>query len=98
MDVTLANFELEVLQASREKPVLVDFWAPWCGPCRSLTPTLEKLERDYAGRFKLVKVNVDENQQLAAHFQARSIPLVVAILDYVSGWLRERVKRTIASL
>ncbi|MDX3904736.1 MAG: thioredoxin [Pigmentiphaga sp.] len=81
MDVTLANFEREVLLASREKPVLVDFWAPWCGPCRSLTPALEKLEREYGGRFKLVKVNVDENQQLAAHFQARSIPLVVAILD-----------------
>jgi putative thioredoxin len=81
MDVTLANFEREVIHASREVPVLVDFWAPWCGPCRTLTPTLEKLERDYAGRFKLVKVNVDENPELAAHFQARSIPLVVAIVN-----------------
>lgn len=81
MDVSLANFEREVIHASREVPVLVDFWAPWCGPCRTLTPTLEKLERDYGGRFKLVKVNVDENQELAAHFQARSIPLVVAIVN-----------------
>jgi putative thioredoxin len=81
MDVTLANFEHEVLLASREVPVLVDFWAPWCGPCRSLGPILEKLERDYGGRFKLVKVNVDENPELGSHFQARSIPLVVAVVD-----------------
>ncbi|GAA4329151.1 thioredoxin [Pigmentiphaga soli] len=81
MDVTLANFEREVLHASREKPVLVDFWAPWCGPCRTLGPLLDKLERDYGGRFRLVKVNVDENQELAAHFQARSIPLVVAVVN-----------------
>ncbi len=81
MDVSLANFEREVIHASREVPVLVDFWAPWCGPCRSLTPTLEKLERDYGGRFKLVKVNVDDNPELASHFKARSIPLVVAIVN-----------------
>lgn len=81
MDVSLANFEREVIHASREVPVLVDFWAPWCGPCRSLTPTLEKLERDYGGRFKLVKVNVDDNPELAGHFKARSIPLVVAIVN-----------------
>ena len=81
MDVSLANFEREVIHASREVPVLVDFWAPWCGPCRSLTPTLEKLESDYGGRFKLVKVNVDDNPELASHFKARSIPLVVAIVN-----------------
>jgi putative thioredoxin len=80
-DVTLQNFETEVIDASRQTPVLVDFWAPWCGPCRTLGPMLERLEAEAEGQWKLVKVNVDENQELAAHFGVRSIPHVVAIAD-----------------
>ncbi|MDQ0141687.1 thioredoxin [Cupriavidus necator] len=80
-DVTLQNFETEVIDASRVAPVLVDFWAPWCGPCRTLGPMLERLEAEADGQWKLVKVNVDENQELAAHFGVRSIPHVVAIAD-----------------
>ncbi|WP_250513859.1 thioredoxin [Caballeronia sp. INDeC2] len=81
MDTTLATFEHNVINASMLAPVLVDFWAPWCGPCKTLGPMLEKLEAEAAGKWKLVKVNVDENQELAAHFQVRSIPHVVAFAE-----------------
>lgn len=81
MDVTVANFETEVIAASSQVPVLVDFWAPWCGPCKTLGPILEKLETDYAGRFKLAKIDSDQEQQLAAMFGVRSIPTVVLMMD-----------------
>jgi putative thioredoxin len=81
MDTTLATFEQDVITASALAPVLVDFWAPWCGPCKTLGPMLERLEAEGARKWKLVKVNVDENQELAAHFQVRSIPHVIAFAD-----------------
>ena len=81
IDVTIANFETEVIEASQSVPVLVDFWAPWCGPCKSLGPVLEKVEAAYGGRFKLVKINSDEEQQLAAAFGIRSIPTCVLLVN-----------------
>lgn len=81
LEIGQATFERDVVEASREAPVLVDFWAPWCGPCRVLGPLLERIEHDYAGRFRLVKINSDENPELAASFRIRSIPYVVAFSD-----------------
>ncbi len=80
IDVTLANFETEVIEASHSLPVLVDFWAPWCGPCKSLGPVLEKVEAEYGGRFKLAKINSDDEQQLAGAFGIRSIPTCVLMV------------------
>ena len=81
MDVTTLTFEREVLQASREHPVLADFWAPWCAPCRALGPLLEKLAAEYAGRLALAKINADENPDLVAAFGVRSLPTVIAFRD-----------------
>ena len=81
INVTVANFEAEVIETSMHTPVLVDFWAPWCGPCKVIGPLLEKLETQYAGRFKLVKIDSDQEQQLAAAFGIRSIPTCVLLMN-----------------
>jgi len=80
LDTTQENFSRDVIDASHEAPVLVDFWAPWCGPCRTLSPLLASIESEFKGRLKVVKVNVDENQELSARFGVRSIPFVVAFV------------------
>ncbi|WP_296245979.1 thioredoxin [uncultured Stenotrophomonas sp.] len=80
-EATTETFEAEVLQKSMQTPVLVDFWATWCGPCKSLGPILEKLAGEYNGAFELAKVDVDKEQQVAAAFQIRSVPTVFLIKD-----------------
>ncbi|MFN3605338.1 MAG: thioredoxin [Leptonema sp. (in: bacteria)] len=98
MVVTSTNFEKEVIQASYEKPVLVDFWAEWCGPCRILSPLLEKLEKAYDGKWKLVKINTDQEPQLAMQFRVTGIPHCVLfhngkVVDSFTGALPEKMIR-----
>ena len=80
-DVSTADFHREVVEASRGALVLVDFWAEWCGPCRSLTPVLEKVVDSFDGRVRLAKINADVEQELSAHYAVRSIPNVKAFVD-----------------
>ena len=81
INVTLENFDAEVVAASHQTPVLVDFWAPWCGPCKVIGPLLEKVEEEYGGRFKLVKIDSDQEQELSQAFGIRSIPTCVLMVD-----------------
>ena len=79
LEVTVDTFEQEVLKS--EIPVVIDLWAPWCGPCKALTPTLESVATDYEGKVKVVKLNIDDNPSIAAQYQVMSIPTLLFFKD-----------------
>ncbi len=79
MNITKNNFEQEVLHS--DKPVLIDFWAPWCGPCRMLSPVISEIAEEYGDKIKVCKVNVDDEGELAASFNVMSIPTLVVVKD-----------------
>lgn len=86
MEFTEANFDAEVIKS--EIPVMVDFWAPWCGPCKAIAPIVEQLSSDYAGKVKVGKLNTDDNQQIAIEYGVMSIPTVIIFKD---GKVAERM-------
>ena len=86
VQVTDASFETEVLKA--DLPVLIDFWAPWCGPCKAIAPVVEELSKEYAGRLKIVKMNVDDNPQTPSKYGVRGIPNLIL---FKSGQVRDQI-------
>ncbi|MHB9130284.1 MAG: thioredoxin [Armatimonadota bacterium] len=102
VEITTSNFDTEVMQAST--PVLVDFWAPWCGPCRAVAPLLEAVSQEQPDKIKVVKVNVDENQQLAVRFGVQAIPTLIIFkngepVDRIVGMVaRDEITRRIAAV
>ena len=86
VEINDIDFDKEVIES--EVPVLVDFWAPWCGPCKALAPTLDEISKDNEGKIKIVKINVDDNKEIAVKFGIQSIP---TMLIFIKGELKEQI-------
>jgi thioredoxin 1 len=87
-DVTEATFQADVIEASKTQPVMVDFWADWCGPCKMLTPTVEEIARENTGKLTVVKLNVDDNMNIPSKFNIRSIP---TLLVFKGGQVADQI-------
>ena len=99
-DSTTKTFAVDVVEASKTVPVIVDFWAPWCGPCKTLGPTIEKVVREAKGKVKLVKVDIDQSPEIATQMRVQSIPAVFAFVDGrpVDGFMARCLNRKSANL
>jgi thioredoxin 1 len=86
--VTDANFQNDVIEASKTQPVIVDFWAEWCGPCRALSPTVDEIAREHSGKLKVVKMNVDENMNTPGRYSIRGIP---TLLVFKGGQVADQI-------